>query len=380
MLNAAKYWEENQELATHCLFPVTAELIRRAQLPKAIELETTNLVDLWETDEIPQHLVRDQLRALLNLQHLGPLTRNNIVVLCGYWFLWGETTAQGLQELRRLEPSVEPSEVQSWLNYMGLRAKAEAVSGDFDSAYLSLLHTEKALNHNTHLRDLWVISVRLNMVCNKIGFLQHGLAFAHIAYAFAKVGDNAIQLANAKMFHADSLIDTGCPDQAVIELESIMRDSLAGSTWIAPLNLPLLPLFLANGRLLQNRHSSVSGLLSQSLDFESSSLTLYSDMQRDLTRAELQIRAQNTKTAAIELQKFTEKMLLAEHINLRMVDRGLKLYAAVRGSDRCAHANNLLEWREALRPEPLKWLPLLAKIQTLLTNLSKQRAANGRHF
>lgn len=380
MLNAAISWKGNGGTpSTRQLFPVTAELFRRAQLPQAIDLETVDLIGLWAADDIPRQRVRDQLRDLLNQPQLPALTRNNIIVLCGYWLLWNETSAQGLVELRRLEQNIDRSDTRGWLNYLGLRSKAEAISGAFESAYQSLVQAEKLLNGRTQLTDLWLFSTRLNTVCNKAGFLQHSLAFARISLSFAKADNSVKQLANAKVDQAESLIANKVPDPGVKVLELAMLDSLAGVMWTAPLDLPLLPLFLANGKLQLNEHAAVPRLLSQSLDFESGTPTLYSDMQRELTRASLNIAVEQNKTAAKHLNTFTEMMMSAEHINLRMVDRSLNMLAEIRPSDRSPHSISLMEWQRSLRPDPLQWLPVLCKIQALLINLSEELPAGNRY-
>lgn len=191
------------------LFPVTAELYRRACQPSAIEIETTNLSELWQFDSVPKAAVRQQLLQLLQRPSLSELSGNNLVVLCGYWFLWGESPAQGLHLMNQLSAHVRLEDKSGALNYFGLRAKAEAITGDFRSSLESVEQGVALIDQDTAVDDLWVFTTRISLICNRANWLMDSLYFARLSYWLAKSGDSVLRISRSRFGLANCLIVAG---------------------------------------------------------------------------------------------------------------------------------------------------------------------------
>lgn len=251
----------NNAPTTRHLFPLTAELYRRACLAQPIELETTNLSDFWICDSVPLAAIREQLISLLDIPYLSPMIRNNIILLCCNWLFWKESSLAGLKLMARFAPKIEHSEPRSALNFFGLYVQAQVQSGEFSQVNRNLSQAEKLLTADQKNKDLWVFCTRLSVVCVRANLMKDALFFARISICFAETMGGAIPLARSSYGLAYVYINLGAWERAVSILEPLLQGILAGNTWVEAVNKPAIPHLMARCYLAKNDTSNVERML-----------------------------------------------------------------------------------------------------------------------
>ncbi len=371
---ALKIWgpfnRESKNIDSHSqLYPVSEELLRRASLPKTIGLELQNLQGLWDADVISRQTVRNQLVARLATEN-NRRTINNLIVLVSFWQYWGFDAEQGLQCLRSLESRVQVSDHGGALNYYGLRAREEAITGDFVAAFHSLQRTADFLRPHLAKRDLWNFTNRVASICYYAGFQKHTQAFTKASLLLAEETNCVDFNANAQFIYAATLVDSGHLAQGEKLLTRLLNNTLSGIVAIVPIDLPMLPIHLANAQIMQNRPDEANTLLSQSLEFSANAPMRLGEMHRNLAVSRLRKAQGNTRGADVELNYFCERMLDSQFINFSMVDNCLDLLKSTARNSLNRNFSEMLEWQQMTRPPLKNWAPLLMMLHvTLLSTL-----------
>lgn len=350
-------------------YPITAELIRRAERPVPIGLESQCIAGLWEADSVARASIREQLFALIGKTGFAsPQTQNNLIMLVSYWQYWVISAAEGIKCLHQLEGKLQLHEHAGLLNYFGFRAREEAITGDFEAAYASLSRTLELLGPGLSNGDLWNLANRISAICYYAGFKEETLAFTRAALMLAESSSSLAFSSNARFIYAATLLDCGGLAQSEALLSGLLSATHAGTAAIVPFDLPMLPVHLANAKLLQNRPREAADLLAQSREFNANQAVRLGDMHRCLTGARLSVVQGGGAKVQSKLGEFCERMSGSEHINFSMVDNCLDILAEVPGlAEKDRVFKQFIAWQSATRPSLHSWKPLLSRVHALLT-------------
>lgn len=334
------------------LFPFTAELYRRACQPRVIEIEISNLSELWQFDSVSKTTVRQQLLQLLRQPSLSALSGNNLVVLCGYWVLWGESPGQGLGLMSQLSAHVRLRDKSGALNYFGLRAKAEAITGDFRASLTSVEQGMALIDQDTTVNDLWVFTTRISLICNRANRLIDSLYFARLSYWLAKSGDSALRISRSRFGLANCLIVAGGVGEGQGLLQRQLDSPIVGTEWIESVNLPIVPLFLANGNMASNSFGEIQYLMSLSEEFGAQSENEYIYRQRELTLAEYEMKSGGKQSALTALATFSERFLEVGESDLWSANRAVDMFVKIKSVKSDRKISQLVEMACSVSPQP----------------------------
>lgn len=353
------------------LFPVSAELYRRACQPRVIEIETVNLSDLWHFDSVPKEVVRGQLLQLLEQEQMSDLTCNNLIVLCGYWVLWGDSCGQGLALLNRLMPRVRLSDEGRALNYFGFRAKAEAIQGNFAAALDSLEQGIALINDKTPTDDLWFFSTRITLICNRANCLQDSLYFARISYWLAKSNESVLQISRSRFGLGNCLMVVGAVREGEQLLQNQLSALLKGTEWIESINLPIVPLFLANAKLQTDSPAAdVDHLVSLSGEFMGQMNLAYTHRQTELTKASFYIKSNDVKKAKRELASFAECFVEVGESDLWSARRALEMFSSLKHPSGDRVVSQLADMACAIAPPLTRWAQVMFEVKQKMMRLT----------